>query len=177
MNKEQTICINCGFCCDGTLFSNAVLELGEKGNLPVLIERGYIKKNDGEYFQLPCSYFNGKCSIYDQHKAHICSAFRCQLLKTFAADKVSFEEAQSIVKNAKKLREDVLNSALVLFPEVEGLHFRELLDFLFKKSKQFDGKVEPLEFKILLGKCNLLETLLIKYFKSSSSFDKMILEG
>ena len=31
---EQEICVTCGFCCDGTLFKYAVLQSGERGNLP-----------------------------------------------------------------------------------------------------------------------------------------------
>ena len=101
---EQAICVTCGFCCDGTLFDHAVLQPGEKGNLPEYMERSYFKNEKGEYFRLPCEYFNENCSIYDQKKAHICSAFRCQLLKDFSKKKITQSNAKKVVRNAKDQR-------------------------------------------------------------------------
>ncbi len=40
--KEQDLCVNCGFCCDGTIFMHAVLIQGEKGNLPEKIQTALL---------------------------------------------------------------------------------------------------------------------------------------
>ena len=66
--KEQEICRSCGMCCDGTLFSRARLEAGEKGNLPIKIEERYHRNNESEFFKLPCPYFSKECTIYSQKK-------------------------------------------------------------------------------------------------------------
>jgi hypothetical protein len=65
MTKEQEICVDCGFCCDGTLFNQAVLKPAEKGNLPHWMEENYREKEDDGFFPLPCAYFDGNCTIYN----------------------------------------------------------------------------------------------------------------
>ena len=124
---EQAICVRCGFCCDGTLFLHAVLQPGEKGNLPEKIEERYYLDKDGEFFKMPCPYFCKKCTIYTQEKAEVCSSFRCQLLKDFASGKISPEEALTLVKNAATIREELIRDFNQLNPARQVLCFREML--------------------------------------------------
>lgn len=175
--KEQDICVTCGLCCDGTLFHHAVLNKGEKGNLPQKMENAYFKNKNGEFFKLPCSYFNGKCSIYDQKKAHVCSSFRCKLLKDFSKDKVKQEDALSIVQNAKKLREEIIALAESIFGTEDKLYFRNVLLKIANSEKNQDSKIfESQKFKVLKMKSIILEALLIKHFKSKENFEKMIIK-
>lgn len=175
--QEQNICLTCGLCCDGTLFFNAVLKKGEKGNLPQKMEEAYVKNKNGEFFELPCAYFNGKCSIYDKKKAHVCSSFRCNLLKEYSSDSVNKEDALSIVQNAQKLREEVLALSESLFGKEEKLYFRKILMKIEDLEKNPDPKImETHDFKILKIKALILETLLTKHFKSKENFDKMIIK-
>ena len=164
---EQQICITCGFCCDGTLFEHAVLEKGEKGNLPTKIEQRYFKRDDHEYFKLPCSYFDGKCSIYNQKKAHICSSFRCQLLRNFEAGKITQEDALKLVRQANQIREELLKEYQQLSGKTDVLTFREILVELNKKHKELENQSSiSMEWEIFNAKCNIFESLLIKHFKS-----------
>ena len=169
--NEQDICISCGFCCDGTLFHQAILQPGEKGSLPEKIEQAYFKKEDQEFFKLPCLYFDQKCTIYDQEKAIICSAFRCQLLNDFSENKISLKTAKEIVRNSKNTREELLQDYAQITGKEEKITFRQLLIELGKLQKETKG--QDLEFELFNASCNIFESLLIRYFKSEENFNSM----
>jgi len=171
--SEQSICIKCGLCCDGTLFDNAVLNPGEKGNLPEKMEHNYVKSGEKEYFKLPCLYFNEKCTIYDQKKAHVCSAFRCQLLKNLSKGKINKKNAEDIVINAFELRNEIFQNYKTINKTNVTPSFRALL---FEVRKKNEANIKDKEFNLLLFKCNIFEILLIKYFKSSKEFESLLME-
>jgi hypothetical protein len=170
--SEQQICIKCGLCCDGTLFEHAALQAGEHGSLPEKIEDNYRKLKDEEVFLLPCHYFDGKCTIYDQKKAVVCSAFRCQLLKDFSKGQISKDNADKMVLNALKFRGEIFDLYKHIFEVDTKLSFRELLTEMEGKSSLPTEKTK--ELALLKAKCNIYETLLIKNFKSVKSFERMI---
>jgi hypothetical protein len=172
--SEQTICITCGFCCDGTLFDQAALQPGEKGDLPRYMEESYFKNEKGEYFRLPCGYFDEKCSIYEHKKAHVCSAFRCQLLKDFSKKKITQANAKKLVKNAMAQRKEILALSEKLLRSPEKIPFRKLLLELHKKIHLEKENYTPNpELDILTARCNIFEALLIRYFKSEDDFNSM----
>jgi hypothetical protein len=172
--SEQAICVSCGFCCDGTLFDHATLQPGEKGGLPQYMEDSYFKNEKGEYFRLPCAYFNEKCTIYDQKKAHVCSAFRCQLLKDFAKKKITQTNAKKLVKNAMVQRKEILALSESVLNTPENIPFRKLLmelrEFVNARNEN-DPRNQELD--ILTARCNIFEALLIRYFKSEDDFNSM----
>jgi hypothetical protein len=173
--REQQICLTCGFCCDGTLFYRATLEPLEKGNLPENMEKSYYKKDDKEYFKLPCFYFDKKCTIYNKKKAHICSAFRCQLLENFSNNKISLSEALQIIRNSKQIRDELLEEYNKLSGIIAFSNFSELKINKDKNQKEQDLiNCNSIEWKIFNGKYYIFESLLIKYFKSEKNFQEMI---
>ena len=172
---EEQICLSCGFCCDGTLFHKAILNRGEKENLPISIKKRYFQENDKEYFKLPCTYFNNLCTIYKEKKANVCSAFRCQLLKNYSQNKISQKEAFNIVNKAKIIRQNLLDSYIEITKEHKQNTFRGLLFFLGNHSKnKSDSKFDKTKIELLNIECNIFESLLVKYFKSEKSFMELI---
>lgn len=172
---EQVICVSCGFCCDGTLFKNAVLEAGEKGNLPEKIESGYFINDGKEFFRLPCLYFDRKCTIYDQKKAVICSAFRCKLLRDFAKNKFSKSEALEIIKNAKIFREELFELYYSLSGNRGNIYFKELIMELHKINSQVSGQnAFTGRYKLLTARCNIFEALLTRHFRSAKEFNDLM---
>ncbi len=172
---EQEICVTCGFCCDGTLFTHAVLRPGERGNLPARVEEQYSQEGEREFFTLPCAYFCGKCTIYDQKRALVCGAFRCKLLKNFAKGKITQDGATQTVANVKQLKNDIFDLYAGLVGIACSWSFMELLDELPKLWQTYSadsGKNKQVSLLVL--KCALLDTLLTKTFKSSQNFDALI---
>jgi hypothetical protein len=173
---EQRICVTCGMCCDGTLFLHASLNPGEKGNLPEKIEQQTFTEGEKDYFRLPCRYFSGKCSIYKEERAYVCGSYRCQLLKDFSEKKVNVGEALKIIRQAKALREEIYAEFCYLSGKNEVIYFKQLFQELIKiiDSGVIDKLSKP-KFELVLGKCNVLEALLIKHLRSISDFENIML--
>ena len=172
---EQKICVKCGLCCDGTLFPHANLLPGEKGHLPEKIEQNYFRIKDKECFRLPCKYFDGKCTIYTDERANVCRTYRCQLLKDLADNKVTDQDAQEIVRQAVQTRSELIEQYLKLSGSNKNIFFREVLSGLVKMQQSGLHKGEKQkEIEILLARCNIFESLLIKYFKSTSEFEALV---
>lgn len=173
---EQTICVTCGFCCDGTLFQHAILRAGEQGSLPEKIEQNYRNEKGKEFFLLPCLYFDEKCTIYDKKRAEICSGFRCQLLRDFEERKVSLQDALKSVAGAVKMRAELMEHYRRISGNSSPIHFKQLLIELGKVMKSAPGEESAgVEFNLLLVRCNIFEALLIKHFRSTEFFEKMIM--
>lgn len=173
--KEQKICVKCGFCCNGTLFEKAHLDFNEKGNLPKLIQQNYFQENNAERFKLPCPYFNQKCTIYDKTKPKVCSSFRCQLLKSFADNKISQEDATKIVNNTKELLNELQKLYFTVSGDTSAIPFRDLLKYLDKIQKSAPkGESLNTDFEFLIARSNIFESLLLKYFKSEKDFNEMM---
>jgi hypothetical protein len=172
--EEQEICLSCGICCDGTLYEKANLYSGEKGNLPEKIEERYFTIDKAEYFRLPCSYFSGKCTIYNLKKAMVCSGFKCKLLVNFTKEKISKVDAIKIIENVKKYREEVEDLAFAKYYIPKGTPFKILQVKVSEIKHSENSGLNKDEIENLIGKCLILEVLLTKYFLSQEDFDKMI---
>jgi hypothetical protein len=175
--EEQLICVACGMCCDATIFSHAILQPWEKGNLPEKIEQNYRTAGGKEFFLQPCLYFIEKCTIYDKKRADVCSSFRCQLLKDFAEAKISVKEAMETVGEAIKMRLSVMEQYRNISKNDTVISFRQVLTELGVMQKSFSlGKPDDPEFEMLLARCNIFEALLIKHFRSARDFE-LIMAG
>lgn len=172
---EQKFCVKCGLCCDGTLFEHAVLQPGERGNLPKKIEQQYGLEGDNESFRLPCAYFVGQCTIYNQPRASVCSAFRCQLLADFSENRISQASAIEKVTNALKFREELYQLYQQIFGQSYTQNSRKLLleSGEIAKSLAADNPLTR-QVELLKIKCMIFDMLLVKIFKSKKNFEGMI---
>lgn len=191
--------MECGFCCDGTLFLHAHLNPGERGHLPEKIERASYSKDGRDYFRLPCGYFDRKCTIYDQKKANVCSDYRCQLLKDFSAGKISHEDALQVVREAGRMRAELFEEWKKMTGEKDGINFMSILREMEKIRKATTGGEAALpqadmivpeaelvvpetnmfvpQTDLFVARCNIFEALLIKHFWSAGEFDKLMMPG
>ena len=176
--EEQVICVSCGFCCDGTLFLHAHLDPGERsvGDLPEWIVEHSVCKDGKEYFPLPCSYFSTKCTIYDKQRAKVCSSFRCQLLKDFAEQKLTLDDALEVVKEASRIRAELSEQYRFVSGKSGNPVFRQMLIELADLQNSASGTLaNSLEYDIFVARCNIFEALLTKHLRSAEDFEKMIM--
>ena len=92
-NPEQALCKACGFCCDDTLFPHATVEKDEVPP-PGFAE---VVEDGKRYFALPCSHFDGMCTIYHKQRGRICVTFQCSVLADAIEEEISFAEAADLV--------------------------------------------------------------------------------
>lgn len=175
--EEQQICVDCGFCCDGTIFECASLKPGERGNIPVKMVTGTVPEKGEEYFHLPCPYFNKKCTIYDLKRAEVCGTFRCQLLKKFAAGELSPDQAINVISVAAGMRMEIKIKFQRLTGRSEAISFRQMIRELGKIVKaEKNGQSFREEIELLIVRCNIFEALLIKHFRSEDDFEKLVMK-
>lgn len=110
--EAQDLCVACGLCCDGTIFSSVTVKTASDEELcetlGIRVTQGPRKK----FFAQPCPmYINRECSIYFENRPGVCVRFRCKLLKRLISGNCSYEEAIELVRkavhHAEKIRGDI----------------------------------------------------------------------
>ena len=122
----QNLCLGCGLCCDGTLFTHAPVgaaepvEVFRAAGLRITPDRGGEGRCE---LPLPCLRFeNGRCQTYGCRPA-ICSSYRCRLLRRVEAGKMTLHEAKEIVQSAREKRRRLRPLLDRHFPELAGKPF------------------------------------------------------
>ena len=100
----STLCLHCGMCCDGTLFTHVPLRPTEAGPLKAL-GLPVTEREDGTPI-LPqrCAALEGRtCTAYAQ-RPEGCRRYHCNLFSALSEGEVSLEEALATVDGAHALR-------------------------------------------------------------------------
>lgn len=111
----MSLCLACGFCCDGTLFDRVPLLEAEVAAL-----QGALKVVPGQHHgRQPCPALEGTaCHVYGERPL-TCRRFRCLLLEAHEADEVSLAGAVEIVEATRAMRQRV--AALLGVPDGGGV--------------------------------------------------------
>jgi uncharacterized protein len=106
---EDSICVGCGLCCDGTLLSHlAVVDESDLGRPLQALGVEIIVEADPPVFALPCPAFGGvSCTIYGLHRPHACGEFECDLSTAVIVGELSKAEARSVIVATRALRDRV----------------------------------------------------------------------
>lgn len=132
LTKSSDLCLNCGLCCDGTLFSNVVVTA--EGVSPVVAEAGFRLSPDGKSFVQPCQALRSRrCSVYADRPA-TCRTFRCKLLRALERGTIDVDAATGLVAQASAQRDCIRRDLAGLGPEWTG--------------HSLDGMVFPLEARM-----------------------------
>ena len=166
--ESQTLCLYCGFCCDGSLFGLA--RIGKAEEVESLEGKWFvIRREDGKnWFLQPCPHYrNEKCRIYDDNsKPLICSDYKCILLKKCLNGDMSWLTAGKIIHNTKKVMADVKSSLRSSGRDDAPPSLNERLAKLgiMAESEEFRQNNGDLLLKV-----NELTSLLECYFKGKKS--------
>jgi Fe-S-cluster containining protein len=101
----DTLCTQCGLCCDGSLFADVELAgRAEAGGLEVMGLEIEDDDADGGLLVLPCRALQGRrCSIY-AHRPQCCRTFECRLLQDVRHGAVGIERAaEQIAETLKRV--------------------------------------------------------------------------
>ncbi|MBL8138039.1 MAG: YkgJ family cysteine cluster protein [Acidobacteria bacterium] len=98
----DTLCTQCGLCCDGTLFGD--VELAGRREAIRLEALGLDVDSDDadvELLALPCAGLRGtRCAVY-AHRPQCCRTFECRLLQQAQRGEVAANEALARIAAAK----------------------------------------------------------------------------
>ena len=99
----DTLCTNCGLCCDGTLFADVELVgQAEVARLEIMgMEVENEARNTGLLSQ-PCAALRGtRCGIY-AYRPKCCRVFECHLLQNTQRGAVTVERAMEQIADARE---------------------------------------------------------------------------
>lgn len=105
---EESICVGCGLCCDGTLHGTATVRPEDEQHVTAA---GLVIEDDGKrrFFFQPCARFScGSCSVYAV-RPQVCRRYRCALLIDVEAGDISSSVARERIATAMELRAKVRN--------------------------------------------------------------------
>jgi len=135
-SEATELCLACGLCCTGHLFSWVRLKATELNPLEKLGLK--VIRNDPRQrgFVQPCPMWNGNCKIYDHpNYPRGCDSYKCKLLRELLDESLELDQALQVVKQAKaKIR-----SVEKLLPASKEISFREhvieRIEYLSDKSE------------------------------------------
>jgi hypothetical protein len=122
----DTLCTNCGLCCDGTLFADVELVgQAEVARLEIMgMEVEDADRNTGLLSQ-PCAALRAtRCSIY-AHRPKCCRTFRCHLLQNAQRGAVTVKRALEQITDARDQIRQIRTMLGRLGSRDEGLPIKE----------------------------------------------------
>jgi hypothetical protein len=103
------LCLQCGLCCDGTLFAHIDIKEGEleyAESLGLEVEVGENGEVSGA--PEPCTAFlDGCCSLYRVGRPQACGEYRCELLNQYVARSRSLDDALGVVQLVRTLSREI----------------------------------------------------------------------
>lgn len=161
----SNICIDCGMCCDGTLFSE--VSVRPYDDFEMLTTKGLTIRPQGEelVFGLPCTEFTGgRCAIYDCRPA-VCRSYRCQLMRRVDQNEIGATEARELIVEVLVFRDrvrDSLHEAVAPDSPTPIGEMRRRLRELIGAPAGSDGPV--LDHAALMHEADTLGLLLSRHF-------------
>ena len=110
LRDGSELCLSCGMCCDGSLFSDGRLlddEVDRARSLGMAIVEPSVA--DGlSRFRQPCSCFrDGSCAVYDTWKPDVCTTYRCALLDGYTARAIDLEACRDVVVSVRQVQHEL----------------------------------------------------------------------
>lgn len=123
--EAGAVCVECGLCCDGTLFATAALTADEAAR-PRLKSLPVVTRDDGStHLSQPCDALHGtRCTVYDDRPA-ACRAYDCDLLNALRGWELTKDEALALVREVRARARDVLQRLPTVEPEAPRLPLRQ----------------------------------------------------
>jgi Fe-S-cluster containining protein len=121
VSAGQSLCLECGLCCNGVIFADVTLQPGDnaaalrKLGLPISTGRRLSR------FTQPCAALDGcRCCIYPDRPKY-CREFECLVLRRVQAGRISYDEARKVIQTARARSEKVKRLLRALGDEEETL--------------------------------------------------------
>ena len=130
-SSSQSLCLDCGLCCDGTIFSSVPLKPDDEITPLKTVGIDIVSDRDANrLFKLPCAaHKNCTCTVY-ANRPQVCRIYKCELLKRFERDEIPHEAALEIINKVVSLKNEVNALALAASTNMQS---KEEVTFLMKR--------------------------------------------
>ena len=107
VSSSQSLCLTCGLCCDGTLFSSVRLKPDDEVAPLRAVGISFISNGEANEFKQPCAaYKNCTCAVY-ANRPRKCRTYKCELLKSFERAEISYGSALEIINKIISIKNEV----------------------------------------------------------------------
>jgi Fe-S-cluster containining protein len=139
----DTLCTQCGLCCDGTLFADVELkDQAEADGLEAMGLEIEEEETGAPLLVQPCAALRGRrCGIYGQ-RPECCRTFECRLLRNVRGGVASLESAVAIVAETHGKIRELRRLAAELGQGEAGLTFRESCEEALEVGARSDRGLE-----------------------------------
>ena len=105
--QGDSICLSCGLCCDGSIFTHITLALSDR--VDVLEAAGVVltKKDERTEVRLRCTALEGTCCTIYEDRPVRCGLFTCALHRRHASGEISTDEALATIDKTRELQRKV----------------------------------------------------------------------
>ena len=166
MINSESICTECGFCCDGTLFNRAIVKQNE------VIDASYSfsvlpeKDTDKLFFKLPCNYLeNNLCTIYSHRPYKVCENFKCKLLRSVNKTTLTYTEALKIISEINRVKARINDNLNIYFPETNHDSLQERVGAFNKLHNEASNPNDfRKKYNLLILDSYILNELISKHF-------------
>lgn len=108
LSLASELCLACGLCCEGTLYTKAIIGPEELEDSRAIGMQTYTDPSGEVGFRFPCNYLDGACCTrYDQWRPSVCSGFLCAVQLKVKKGTMTPDEARTKVGKARSLRDNV----------------------------------------------------------------------
>ncbi len=102
------LCLECGICCDGTLFGAIVVHIPEREFVESLGIPVSEDPDGGWVAPLPCAAFvEGCCSLYAVGRPMTCGSYQCAVVMEYTAGSVDLDDSLVVIDRVRSLARDL----------------------------------------------------------------------
>lgn len=163
--SEASLCLDCGLCCDGTLYSFVALKDTDLPERLVSLGMALTGGLGETVFAQPCSaYRDHCCSIYESRPS-ICRRYRCALLQACESGTRTRDEVRLLIEDTRVLRDRVRSEVEGFVAAESSLPLQQLFELMIEKLEQLDPEARKQVNSSMLLDVGTLGVLLAKRFE------------
>ena len=103
------LCLECGLCCDGTMFREIAVRPYEREyveSLGLPVQTGL--DGCGAAVLQPCpAFINGCCALYEVGRPATCHTYACKLLQDFESGQATIDDALTVIQRVRSLAREL----------------------------------------------------------------------
>jgi Fe-S-cluster containining protein len=175
VSLSQSLCLTCGLCCDGALFSSVRLKPDDEVTPLKAAGINFVSNGDSNEFKQPCAaHKNCTCAVY-ANRPQECRTYKCELLKRFERNDISHGSALEIINKMISLKNEV--NALARAASTNTQSAEEINSLIKKWSRDRSIGATKQGYAHVFLKFGVLQIYLDRFFRNKPILTPHISDG